>query len=343
MKKNKRRIFKRFNMFYIILLVCIWMISVGYSALNSTLKISGIATARAKSDIRVISINSTRLQSNTIYSRHITSRAVTAGHLAVGTITSDHITSKGLDVGVISGLDAKIERITSNVINSRVVNAGTLNSVTIKGGNISGITMQSSLLRSNDWESFFDLDTGAIGIGVRSWYVNYPNLIRSRFSNTRYQTHNFQVVPHSDGTNRQNVDLTGGLRIRASRDTYGHDTKRMDLYGNSIEFFNISGGERSARLRGGEYYEVHYNYRMVDYGFQIWKYGRSSEYEVRFHIGDWFGWDIVLCGNVYIDGDLRVGKTLRCGGNFTQNVSADSYEYGTSSYNRLRVRPLAIR
>lgn len=61
MKKNKRRIFKRFNIFYIILLVCIWMISVGYSALNSTLKISGIATARAKSDIRVISINSTRL------------------------------------------------------------------------------------------------------------------------------------------------------------------------------------------------------------------------------------------------------------------------------------------
>ena len=293
--------------------------------------------------IEAYSINSTRLQSGTIYSRHITSRAVTAGHLAVGTITSDHITSKGLDVGVISGLDAKIERITSNVINSEVVNAGTLNSVTIKGGNISGITMQSSLLRSNDWESFFDLDTGAIGIGVRSWYVNYPNLIRSRFSDTRYQTHNFQVVPHSDGTNRQNVDLTGGLRIRAPRDTYRQDTKRMDLYGNSIEFFNLDGEERSARLRGGQYYEVHYNYRMIDYGFQIWKYGRSSEYEVRFHIGDWFGWDIVLCGNVYIDGDLRVGKTLRCGGNFAQNVSADSYEYGTSSYNRLRVRPLAIR
>ena len=48
MKKNKRRIFKRFNIFYIILLVCIWMISVGYSALNSTLKISGIATALTK-------------------------------------------------------------------------------------------------------------------------------------------------------------------------------------------------------------------------------------------------------------------------------------------------------
>lgn len=61
MKKSKRKIFKRFNIFYIILLVCIWMISVGYSALNSTLKISGVATARAKSDIRVISINSTRL------------------------------------------------------------------------------------------------------------------------------------------------------------------------------------------------------------------------------------------------------------------------------------------
>lgn len=43
------------------------MISVGYSALNSTLKISGIATARAKSDIRVISINSTRLDNMNLY------------------------------------------------------------------------------------------------------------------------------------------------------------------------------------------------------------------------------------------------------------------------------------
>ena len=293
--------------------------------------------------IEAYSINSTRLQSDTIYSRHITSRAVTAGHLAVGTITSDHITSRGLDVGVISGLDAKIERITSNVINSEVVNTGTLNSVTINGGNISGIIMTSSLLRSSDWESFFDLETGAIGIGVRGRYKTYPNWISSRFNDTRYQTHNFQIIPHSDGTNRQNVDLTGGLRIRRPNSGIGYDTKRMDLYGNSIEFFSnsTSNEERSARLRGGHYYEVHYNYRMIDYGFQIWKYG-SSNYEVRFHIGDWFGWDIVLCGNVYIDGDLRVGKTLRCGGNFAQNVSADSYEYGTTGYNRLRLRPLAI-
>lgn len=62
MKKNKRRVFRKINMFYIILLVCVGMISVGYSALNSTLKISGSATARAKSDIRIIAIKSTRLE-----------------------------------------------------------------------------------------------------------------------------------------------------------------------------------------------------------------------------------------------------------------------------------------
>lgn len=61
MNKLFKKIFSKFNLFYIILLVCISIISVGYSALNSTLAISGNATARAKSDIRVIAIKATRL------------------------------------------------------------------------------------------------------------------------------------------------------------------------------------------------------------------------------------------------------------------------------------------
>ena len=292
--------------------------------------------------IRAYTITSNELATDSVISRHIKSGSITTGHLTSGIITTDHITSSGLDVDVITGVNARIEQITSGIISAYVVNAGTLNSVTINGGNISGIIMTTSLLRSSDWESFFDLETGAMGIGIRGWYKTYPNWISPRFSDTRYQTHNFQIVPHSDGTNRQNVDLTGGLRIREVRSSYQYDIKRVDLYGNSIEFFSTT-EERASRLRGGRYYESHYNHTMNDYGFQIWKYGRSSEYEVRFHIGDWFGWDIVLCGNVYIDGDLRVGRNVRCGGNFAQNVSRDSYEYGTTNYNRLHVRPLAIR
>ena len=64
MNKIFKKIFSKFNLFYIILFVCISVISVGYSALNSTLTISGTATARAKSDIRVIAIKSNRQYSS---------------------------------------------------------------------------------------------------------------------------------------------------------------------------------------------------------------------------------------------------------------------------------------
>ena len=60
-KKNKKISLKN-NLFYIILLVCVGFISIGYSALNTTLTISGNATARAKSDIRVTGIKSSRLE-----------------------------------------------------------------------------------------------------------------------------------------------------------------------------------------------------------------------------------------------------------------------------------------
>ena len=62
MKKNKGKILSRNHIFYIILFVCVSLISIGYSALNTTLSISGTATARAKSDIRVTGIKSTRLE-----------------------------------------------------------------------------------------------------------------------------------------------------------------------------------------------------------------------------------------------------------------------------------------
>lgn len=78
MNKIFKKIFSKFNLFYIILFVCISVVSVGYSALNSTLTISGNATARAKSDIRVIAIKSTRLDNGAYektsprYTKHTT-------------------------------------------------------------------------------------------------------------------------------------------------------------------------------------------------------------------------------------------------------------------------------
>lgn len=78
MNKIFKKIFSKFNLFYIILFVCISIVSVGYSALNSTLTISGTATARAKSDIRVIAIKSTRLDNGAYektsprYTKHTT-------------------------------------------------------------------------------------------------------------------------------------------------------------------------------------------------------------------------------------------------------------------------------
>lgn len=61
MKKLKLILFNHKSMFAILVLVCISLITIGYSALNSTLTISGTATARAKSDIRVTAVKSTRL------------------------------------------------------------------------------------------------------------------------------------------------------------------------------------------------------------------------------------------------------------------------------------------
>lgn len=78
MSKLLKKIFGKFNLFFIILLVCISVISVGYSALNSTLTISGNATARAKSDIRIIAIKATRLENGAYektsprYTKHTT-------------------------------------------------------------------------------------------------------------------------------------------------------------------------------------------------------------------------------------------------------------------------------
>lgn len=78
MNKLFKKIFSKFNLFYIILFVCISIVSVGYSSLNSTLTISGNATARAKSDIRVIAIKSTRLDNGAYektsprYTKHTT-------------------------------------------------------------------------------------------------------------------------------------------------------------------------------------------------------------------------------------------------------------------------------
>lgn len=53
MNKVIEKYLNKRNVWFIIMLVCVSLISIGYSALNTTLSISGTATARAKSDIRI--------------------------------------------------------------------------------------------------------------------------------------------------------------------------------------------------------------------------------------------------------------------------------------------------
>lgn len=50
------------NVWYLVMLICVSIISIAHAALNTTLSISGTAAARAKSDIRVTNI---KLKSST--------------------------------------------------------------------------------------------------------------------------------------------------------------------------------------------------------------------------------------------------------------------------------------
>lgn len=70
MNKVIEKYLNKRNVWFIIMLVCVSLISIGYSALNTTLSISGTATARAKSDIRVknITLKSTSNHGSEVYS-----------------------------------------------------------------------------------------------------------------------------------------------------------------------------------------------------------------------------------------------------------------------------------
>lgn len=50
------KILNKKNSWFIMFFVCVLVISIGHSSLNTTLNISGNATARAKTDIRVTNI-----------------------------------------------------------------------------------------------------------------------------------------------------------------------------------------------------------------------------------------------------------------------------------------------
>lgn len=78
------------NVWFIIMLVCVSLISIGYSALNTTLSISGTATARAKSDIRVknITLKSTSNHGSEVYnSRYSKENTITSVSLPNETST----------------------------------------------------------------------------------------------------------------------------------------------------------------------------------------------------------------------------------------------------------------
>lgn len=70
MNKVIEKYLNKRNVWFIIMLVCVSLISIGYAALNTTLSISGTATARAKSDIRVknITLKSTSNHGSEVYS-----------------------------------------------------------------------------------------------------------------------------------------------------------------------------------------------------------------------------------------------------------------------------------
>lgn len=70
MNKVIEKYLSKRNVWFIIMLVCVSLISIGYAALNTTLSISGTATARAKSDIRVknITLKSTSNHGSEVYS-----------------------------------------------------------------------------------------------------------------------------------------------------------------------------------------------------------------------------------------------------------------------------------
>lgn len=90
MNKVIEKYLNKRNVWFIIMLVCVSLISIGYSALNTTLSISGTATARAKSDIRVknISLKSTSNHGSEVYnSRYSKENTITSVSLPNETST----------------------------------------------------------------------------------------------------------------------------------------------------------------------------------------------------------------------------------------------------------------